>query len=358
MSETKREVFLDKLRVAATMAVVLLHTVTGIMDTTDMSLYQPERKVFLTVLDLVCWCVPIFILISGYLFLRPEREITFQQMLGKYCRRIVLALFLFGVPFACMEMAALERTFRPEMLWKAVVMTATGKSWSHLWYLYLTLLLYLMTPAVKSILKRIPVVAVYVLLAGILLGSSILPFVKKLYGLEALPVLPDEGIYFFYYICGYLFSLRKPDKAKTKRAGTESGREGCIIAVCAGLLAAGMAVSRLFLDYGLQMAYNYPFTVLLALLLFAGGLQYESRRTEDGKKAEKPKLWKQAGSLCFTVYLLHPLFLNIYYKFLNISPLSFSIGISLPAFFLAILAPSVLCAVLLCRIPFLRRWVL
>ena len=71
----KREVFLDGLRVAATCAVVMLHTITGAMDITNMSEYPLEWKVFLAGLDLLCWCVPVFLMISGYLFLNPAREI-------------------------------------------------------------------------------------------------------------------------------------------------------------------------------------------------------------------------------------------------------------------------------------------
>ena len=54
----EREAFLDRLR-------VMLHTATGVMDATDMSLYPEENRVFLTVMDLVCWCVPVFLVLSG-----------------------------------------------------------------------------------------------------------------------------------------------------------------------------------------------------------------------------------------------------------------------------------------------------
>lgn len=200
-----REYFLDRLRVAATCAVVLLHTVTGVMDTTDMSLYPLEKTVFLVLMDLITWCVPLFVLISGYLFLNPGREITFWKMISKYCRRILLALLLFGIPYACMEQMLMQRCFRFEMIWVAFLMVCRGETWSHMWYLYLILVLYLVTPALRWMLSRLPKSAIYALLAFLAFGSSILPFLKKLFGWEWMPVLPDGGIYFFYYICGYLF---------------------------------------------------------------------------------------------------------------------------------------------------------
>lgn len=349
-----RSLFLDKLRVAATCAVVLLHTVTGVMDTTDMSKYSLEKIVFLVALDLITWCVPIFVLISGYLFLNPAKEISFRQMLTKYCRRILLALFLFGVPYACLELIAVERTFRVGMLGEAVLMVCRGKTWSHMWYLYMILLLYLVTPALKWLLKRMPRTILYGVLAFLLLGSSILPFVKKLFELEALVVLPDGGIYFFYYLCGYLFASAKGNAAK------ESGKRKVLsriaFAVLFGLFG-GMVCSRLFGNYSVQMAYNYPFTVAASLLLMWLAWSREHGR-DLNKEAKGRDLLGRMSGLCFTIYLIHPVFLNVFYKFLHITLLDFPIWFSLPGIFLVVLVLSLIVAWLLYQIPIMRKWVL
>lgn len=346
-----RYLFLDKLRVAATCAVVLLHTVTGVMDTTDMNLYPMEKTVFLVALDLITWCVPIFVLISGYLFLNPAREITFKQMLTKYCRRILLALFVFGVPYACMELVLTERAFRMEMLGKSVWMVCTGKSWSHMWYLYLILFLYLITPVLKKILTKTPRMVVYVILGFLLLGSSILPFLKKLLEWEQLVVLPDGGIYFFYYICGYLFACAGDGREKAAQAECKygCGRRYLAGSVLIAILG-GMVCSRLIGDYSVQMAYNYPFTVAVSLLL----MWIAKHRTATSKLPLLQKL----SALSFTVYLIHPVFLNVFYKFFHITLLDFPIWLSLPGIFLTVLLLSGIVAWVLYRIPVLKKWVL
>ncbi|MGN0167258.1 MAG: acyltransferase family protein, partial [Acetatifactor sp.] len=115
------------------------------------------------------------------------------------------------------------------------------------------------------------------------------------------------------------------------------------------------ASSRIFGNYTVQMAYNYPFTVVLALLLFGLGLNWQ----KNGKKEKRNTgFWEKAGALCFAVYLIHPVFLNIYYKFLHISPLDFRIWISLPLFFLAALLPAFLAAWILRKVPVLKKYVL
>lgn len=43
-----------------------------------------------------------------------------------------------------------ERTFRIRMIPEALKMTLMGHTWSHMWYLYLILFLYLITPLLKK----------------------------------------------------------------------------------------------------------------------------------------------------------------------------------------------------------------
>lgn len=336
-----RKLFLDKLRIAATCAVVLLHTVTGVMDTTDMSGYPMERVLFLILMDWITWCVPVFVLISGYLFLDPARDISFKRMLTKYCRRIFLALVLFGVPYACMELVMQQRSFSVGMVGEAVLMVCKGKGWAHMWYLYMILVLYFITPFLRWILQRIPRWCLYGMLAFLGLGSSILPFLKKLFVPEQLMVLPDGGIYLFYYLCGYLFVVKERKEQDGKRYAQ------LVIILC---LLAGMMCSRLFGNYSVQMAYNYPFTVVIALLLMT---VMSSRKPVNESVAIT-----RMSSICFSVYLIHPVFLNVIYKLLGISLFDFPIWFSLPGIFLTVLVISGIVAWILYQIPLLRKYVL
>lgn len=371
--QKNRECFLDRLRVAATCAVVLLHTITGVMDTTDMNSYPLEKTVFLVLMDLITWCVPLFVLISGYLFLNPRREITFRKIVSKYCRRILFALLLFGVPYACMEQVMVQRCFRIEMIVESFLMVCRGETWSHMWYLYLILVLYLVTPALRWLLVRMPKSAVYTLLAFLALGSSILPFLKKLFGWEWMPVLPDGGIYFFYYICGYLFVSGNIGRgtycedAHKEAPGQEMPETGMGLKkksrvtkpkinrawICVILISGGMICSRLVGEYHVRMAYNYPFTVVISLLLMQ-----IARGHEIHFRQKYVTFFRKLGDLCFAIYLIHPVFLNLLYKGLHISLLDFPIGLSLPCVFLAVLILAAVAAWVLRQIPILRKYVL
>lgn len=410
-----RKQFLDVLRVLATCAVVLMHVLTGATDVTDASIVPEYRSLLLSVMDLVTWCVPIFLLISGYLFLNPERTLTYPVMIKKYCRRIALAILLFGVPYAASELVVAERTFRVMMIPEALKMTLTGHTWSHMWYLYLILFLYLITPLLKKVLQILPVWSVVAVMAVIFLGSSVAPFLNKLLDSNSIPVLPDGGVYFLYYLCGYLFTVREVcvDKGRNvggqmvepgsgRRAGDNTEWDGETqnvesrawnewLTTAVAVLTLGMILSRTLAGFSIQMAYNYPFTVLLAVLLFAAGKNGGWRAgvpaaspvagtpgvdiSTAGEEQERLKHripWQEAGALSFAVYLVHPVYVNLLYKFVKITPFtvleqcgvqSIAAGhavliLLLAVFCLVVLALATATAWVLRKIPVLRKYVL
>ena len=373
-----RKQFLDVLRVLATCAVVLMHVLTGATDVTDASIMPEYRSLLLSVMDLVTWCVPIFLLISGYLFLNPERTLTYPVMIKKYCRRIALAILLFGVPYAASELVVAERTFRIRMIPEALKMTLMGHTWSHMWYLYLILFLYLITPLLKKVLRVLPVWGVAAVMAVIFLGSSVAPFLNKVLDVNSIPVLPDGGVYFLYYLCGYFFAVREVcvDKAESSGIsgkGMETGdttepvrgkRIGNVWLMAAAVLMMGMILSRTLAGFSIQMAYNYPFTVLLAVLLFAAGW--------NGSIQKHRIPWQEAGALSFAVYLVHPVYVNLLYKFVKITPFTVleqcgvqsvaaghvALILLLTVFCLVVLALATATAWVLRKIPVLRKYVL
>ena len=382
-----RKQFLDVLRVLATCAVVLMHVLTGAVDVMDASIMPEYRGLVLSVMDLVTWCVPVFLLISGYLFLNPEREISYPVMMRKYCRRIALAILLFGVPYAASELVVAEKSFRVMMIPEALKMTLTGHTWSHMWYLYLILFLYLITPLLKKVLRVLPVWGAAAVMAVIFLGSSVAPFLNKVLDINSIPVLPDGGVYFLYYLCGYLFAVREVGVDKGRNAGgqmVESGsarragdntewdgetqnvgsRTWNVWLIAAAVLTMGMILSRTLAGFSIQMAYNYPFTVLLSVLLFAAG--------QSGSIQKHRIPWQEAGTLSFAVYLVHPVYVNLLYKFVKITPFtvleqcgvqSAAVGhavliLLLAVFCLVVLALATATAWVLRQIPVLRKYVL
>ena len=150
---------------------------------------------------------------------------------------------------------------------------------------------------------------------------------------------------------------------------------GNVWLIAAAALALGMVLSRTLAGFSIQMAYNYPFTVLLAVLLFATGWN-GGRDGAASAAREKDRIhripWQKAGALSFAVYLVHPVYVNLLYKFVKITPFtvleqcgvqSVAAGqvvliLLLAAFCLVVLALATATAWVLRKIPVLRKFVL
>ena len=95
--------YINSLRLLATLSVVFLHTSAGIRETRSFS--DSNDMLLLSCYQFTMqFGVPIFIMISGALFLNPAKEVGFGLFWRKYVKRIALALLIFGLPMCLIEM--------------------------------------------------------------------------------------------------------------------------------------------------------------------------------------------------------------------------------------------------------------
>lgn len=92
------------LRIVATVGVIFLHTCNTISNNAEnYDLTWMQTFVLTTGNYLMNWAVPIFLMITGALLLNEKKIITYKDCITKYCKRMVLALFIFGIPFSMLE---------------------------------------------------------------------------------------------------------------------------------------------------------------------------------------------------------------------------------------------------------------
>lgn len=137
-----RYLYLDVLRVVATIAVVFLHvSAKGFsLPVTTFDWY------FSAVSDsFVRWAVPMFVMISGALFLRPEKEVTIHRILTKNVKRLIIAYLFWYLAYACFDLAIFslksgtlsfeKRFLEPEF---------------HLWFLPMLMGVYFLVPLLRK----------------------------------------------------------------------------------------------------------------------------------------------------------------------------------------------------------------
>lgn len=193
--------YIEALRLIATCAVVLMHTSSAfyasLPETTPLLAFHTYHYIGF-------FAVPIFVMISGALFLSPQRDTSYRNLLCKYVRRIALALLVFGLP-----MCMLESRFEHQTFIDACMNFLRGHNWTHMWYLYMIILLYLLTPVLKPFVLHQKRTTVEIGLGILFIISSLLPSMKN-YGIEIESWIVLSTPFIFYYILGfYLATMEK-----------------------------------------------------------------------------------------------------------------------------------------------------
>ena len=90
--KTERVLYLDCLRILSIAAMMLLHI--SAQNWSSLDLHDPAWMLFDILNGATRWCVPVFLMISGALFLNSLRPISTKKLLLHNVLRVVTA-FLF-----------------------------------------------------------------------------------------------------------------------------------------------------------------------------------------------------------------------------------------------------------------------
>ena len=212
--EPKRKIaYFENLRAAATIAVVFLHiTMTQVANYSAEELGVRNYIIFNDCYILVKWAVPCFIMISGALLLNPERNVTYSKI-ARYIKRMMGVLLTFGIGFAFLEMVFTEKNITISMVPRAFLNTFQGQSWSHMWYIYMLIGLYLVTIPLRYITAKVSMRELEGILLVLITGVFLIPSINTVFGvsLETYMLVSE---YVVWYLLGYYLSVTERKIAK------------------------------------------------------------------------------------------------------------------------------------------------
>lgn len=334
--------YIHCLRVVATLAIILLHSATGgIFEEIKLQgNFSPYISLFYK--HSQEWAVPAFVLISGAIFLSPHKQINYSILFNKYLKRIILAILVFGLPMTFSEVLLSEKGASiTTITFTSIINWLCGHSWAHMWYLYMLIGLYLITPIIKPFLNQANKKEIQTALIVMFTISSILPTLKS-YNFQITSYMIITTPFIFIYMLGYYLQWRiNYDKQFRNKILS-------IILLCTSLTSI---IVRICYDINLN-GYFDPACILMAASLFVLFKQYNI----------KSHIAERLSPYCFCVYLIHTIFINASYKILHITPLNIlgdtSLSITIPLFFIIFTTLSFTSAFLLTKIPFLKKHVL
>lgn len=134
--ESKRYFYLDLLRIIATFGVIFIH----------LSMDTNYWYVALVYDGMVRWSVPVFVMISGALFLNPRKELSISTVLNKYIKRLLLS-YIFWYLFYCLF--RFTRDCIASNSFEITYLSFTPHF--HLWFLPMLMCVYLLIPILRKI---------------------------------------------------------------------------------------------------------------------------------------------------------------------------------------------------------------
>lgn len=347
MAKSHDIVYLDNLRITATLAVVLLH-----MSSVCLNRFcSPDATVSAYVLTfinvLTRFAVPVFVMITGTLLLHPRRVITYGNVWGKYVWRMVLVLLSIGWFYALLDVGYTHRAVSPWLLAKACANVLTGTNmWDHMWYVYMLIGLYLILPVLKGFVNgstRSDQVKCALLMALCLI---VLPRIDPCTGMRPCIYIPISSVFVLYLLLGHLFA---------GIGGERRGVAGWVGLACLGVALCAIGTGMYILGPVPATAETLSGDSLIVVLLACGMfLLFRGSKALDRVTVLGREIGAMVSDTSFGIYMFHPLFMNILTKVLHVNFMRMGL-FSFLFITVVVIAMSMLTTLLFRKIPYLGK---
>lgn len=341
----QRIFYFDFLRIFAALAVVMLHTAASQYGLEGI--YHDSACLYD---GFVRWCVPIFVMISGALFLEPAKTITINNILKKYIPRIVIIFFVWSLFYTCLS------CFSKNNFNVAFIIINIIYGYYHMWFLYMIAGLYLIIPFLRPITEKKDKNLILYLLIIWLVAASIIPFINFMFPITKMFsefIIKNKFYFSFplsfigYFVLGYYLHNY-----------VNIGKN--IILVTALILSFFITVIGDTI-YSLPNKQSFffdnfsPFVIITAISIFL----LIKNKCYQNKQPNKAIL--KLSDLTLGVYMIHPFFIFVLTKLNLFGIINFQLNdnnfVAIPIAFVLVSFLSFSSVYLLSKIPFVKKFV-
>jgi surface polysaccharide O-acyltransferase-like enzyme len=314
---TKPIAYLNVLRVTGITGVLITHVFMTTCGSWAPVLQKGELY-FCTVLrNLWHWCVPVLVMISGVLFLNPEREIPVSKLFSRYVLKMVLSLVFLAVPAEiALQFVDSGYQFSPLQIKTGILNIIQGKTQTHFWFLYLIIGLYLITPLLRMFTKNTAKKEYEYLLVILFIFTSVIATIKKVMFVDFGFNIPISSVYVLYFLLGFYihrYNVTLPFKVPVA------------VIVCFVLYTALTSLNKNMVNPLLDNILitsdkDSPVIVLTAVAVFIA------------VRTKFADFWyfDRLAPLCFVIFLVHPFFIYALYLLLDWTPAKYPLPLFLP----------------------------
>lgn len=337
--------YLDNMRVLAAFAVVVIHVSSQNWYSTDIS--SQAWTVFNIYDSAVRWAVPVFVMISGVVFL--NKSIPVKLIFTKYIFRLVTGYIFWSFVYAVIEGGNL----------KTILIQFISGSF-HMWYIPMLIGIYLCIPVYKKLVESDSIIQ-YILGVSFFV-SFLIPhtiFLIKDFGpgiMTSFITLIEPHFekvklsmllgYSAYYLLGYY--LDKTELSRKQRSAIYIlGAVSYLITVFT-TYAASQRTSSPNGNYYNEFSLN---TLLQSMAVFVFFKYHGQFRIIPNR------VCAVISKASFGIYWVHVLIINLLDEKMLVNTLSFFPAISVPVISIVVFVISFLLSWTIGKIPLLRRYV-
>lgn len=344
--ENKRVFYMDVLRAFAIFCVVMIHVPA--IDFYSFSVYTQAWKTINFYDSLLRFSVPVFIMISGALFLNPHKSYTIKDIFTRKIFRIVVAYLFWSFMYLilCRDTQILGVS---DFIFKWL----TGGRY-HLWFVFTIITLYIISPILREICKNKKVCEYFIVLWFVFqsLGTLMTVWVNIPSVISTLKIYLTPSLvlgYSGYFVLG--FYLYKHDISKRARRIAYIGA-----IVGAFITMAGTYYFSLKQGFGYEMFYEYtmPNNVLVSIGVF---LFFKYNINEEKLSSGIKRGILTLSKLSFGVYLLHDFFIYAM-RAVGITSNTICPLLSIPLFSIVIFLLSNAVVFIISKIPILKKYII
>lgn len=346
MAQRQRVISYDVLRIIAAFSIVWLHISSLYWQELFPSLEWEIKTVFLS---LVRWSVPVFVMISGALFLDVNKPCDIRRLFTKNILRLVCA-FLFWSFLSQVLDSGLGIG-----LTSLFINTINGPS--YLWFLKMMLGLYVMIPVLKMIVSDRRTEVYYLVLSVIvvfvippvfdMVSLYSEPFTRFLKGNYEITEISEILDFSSYFVLGHYLATRS--FCRRVRYMVYALAVGCVVFTVFGVHYYSHAHQQ-------ANAYLYDYTNILTLVESAAVFLFVKDSFASLSSSARGKVIT-VSNCCFGIYLVHPFVMRMLDGLFAFPPTSFMHVLTIPLTAFMVFIVSFLIVRVICLIPYLNKYI-
>lgn len=297
---------------------------------------------YLVYVALVRWPVPVFVMMSGALFL--SKDIPIRKIYSKYVFRIFTAFLFWTCIYAAKEFVKTRDA--------AHAFSLFVYPFNHLWFMPMIAALYMVVPLMKKFTESKSIMKYFLALS--LVFAVLVPFLTKLvnifqsqystFAADALKMInvPFAGSMTGYFMLGYYLNT-EDISSKTEHMIYITGIAAFVMSIVMSILESRMEGNPVIVFYSFETIY----ILLECIAIFVFFKKHFNREN---------KIVRLLSDYSFGIYLAHYMGLSVA-QLCGLNYATFNTVLSVPVTGIAVYVLSFISTWILIRIPVLKNYV-